>query len=373
MYVIHAAVVREKAGPLRMERLQLEAPRDDEVLIEVVATGVCHTDIAVRDQYYPVPLPAVLGHEGAGIVKEIGKAVTRFAPGDHVVMSFSTCGHCQNCLQARNGYCKDLYALNFSGRRVDGSTPLLDASGQEVSGFFFSQSSFSTLALAKETNLVKVPKDVPLELMGPLGCGIQTGAGAVINALKPEAGSSIAIFGVGSVGLAAVMAAKLVGCSTIIAVDMNPVRLEKALELGATTVLNPSDGDPVAAIQLLTGGEGVQFSLECTALPRVLRQAIEALRQTGVCGLIGAAALGTEVTLDMNNILFGRTLRGIIEGDSIPEVFIPRMIELWRQGLFPFDSLITFYPQDEINQAVLDSEHGKVLKAVVRFGSGSAQ
>jgi aryl-alcohol dehydrogenase len=372
MYDIQAAVVREQSGPFRIERLRLDDPRDDEVLVEVVATGVCHTDIVVRDQYFPVPLPAVLGHEGAGVVKRVGKQVTRFAPGDHVVMSYASCGHCHNCQQGHNGYCNELYGLNFGGRRPDGSTPYRDEQGAEVSGCFFSQSSFGSLALAKADNLVKIRRDVPLELMGPLGCGIQTGAGAVINALQPEAGSSLAVFGAGSVGLSAVMAARLVGCTSIIAVDMNPARLALARELGATAVLNAADGDPVEAIRGLTGGEGVQYSLECTALPKVLRQAVESLRQTGVCGLIGAAALGTEVTLDMNSILFGRSLRGIIEGDSVPDIFIPRLIELWRQGLFPFDKLISFYPFAEIEQAVRDSEQGKVLKAVVRFARGEA-
>lgn len=368
MLDIKAAVVRRQNGPFTIESVRIEEPREDEVLIQVVATGICHTDIVVRDQYYPVPLPAVLGHEGAGIVKKVGSRVTKVAPGDHVVMSFASCGQCSNCQQGLNGYCTELYGLNFSGCRHDGSTPYQDEQGEPISGCFFCQSSFGELSIASARNLVKIPKDVPLEIMGPLGCGIQTGAGAVINALKPPAGSSIAIFGAGSVGLAAVMAAKLVGCTRIIAVDMNPARLALALELGATDIIEAGKEDPVAVIQALTGG-GVQYSLECTALPKVLRQAVESLRQTGVCGLIGAAALGTEVLLDMNSILFGRTLRGIIEGDSVPDIFIPRLIELWRQGVFPFDRLIAFYPFTRIEEAVKDSEEGRVLKAVVRFAS----
>ncbi|WP_062386885.1 NAD(P)-dependent alcohol dehydrogenase [Pseudomonas abietaniphila] len=368
MLKVKAAVVREKFGSFGIEQLQLEEPRADEVLVEIVATGICHTDIVVRDQYYPVPLPAVLGHEGAGIVRKVGGRVTKVAPGDHVVMTYASCGECANCLQGLNGYCVELFGRNFSGARPDGSTPYQDEQGHNVSGCFFCQSSFGEMALASPRNLVKIPKDVPLEIMGPLGCGIQTGAGAVINALKPGAGSSIAIFGVGSVGLSAIMAAKLVGCTTIIAVDMNSTRLELALELGATHAIAAGTQDPVDAIRALTG-EGVQFSLECTALPKVLRQAVDALRQTGVCGLIGAAALGTEVQLDMNSILFGRTVRGIIEGDSVPDIFIPQLIELWRQGTFPFDRLISFYPFEQIEQAVKDSENGEVLKAVVRFNT----
>lgn len=367
MMTLRAAVVREKSGPFKIEKVTLEELREDEVLVEVVATGICHTDIVVRDQHYPVPLPAVLGHEGAGIVRKVGSRVTKVSPGDHVVMTFASCGECHNCQKGLNGYCNNLYGLNFSGCRKDGSTPYCDEHGHSLSGCFFNQSSFGELAIASPRNLVKVPKHVPLEILGPLGCGIQTGAGAVINALKPEAGSSIAIFGSGSVGLAAIMAAKLVGCTTIVAVDMNPARLQLALELGATHVIDARNQDVVEAVRALTAGEGVQYSLECTALPKVLRQAVESLRLTGVCGLVGAAALGTEVQIDMNSILFGRTLRGIIEGDSVPDIFIPQLIELWRQGSFPFDRLITFYPFEEIDQAVQDAEQGKVLKAVVRF------
>jgi aryl-alcohol dehydrogenase len=205
--------------------------------------------------------------------------------------------------------------------------------------------------------------------MGPLGCGIQTGAGAVMNALKPTAGSSIAIFGAGSVGLAAVMAAKVVGCATIIAVDLNDDRLALSCKLGATHTINGRQEDVVPAIQALTGGEGVQYALEATGLPKVARQAVDSLRLTGTCGVIGVSPLGTELALDMNGILFGRTVRGIIEGDSVPDIFIPQLVELWRQGRFPFDELIKFFPMSEIDEAAHASERGEVLKAVLRPGS----
>lgn len=200
--------------------------------------------------------------------------------------------------------------------------------------------------------------------MGPLGCGIQTGAGAVINALQPGAGTSIAVFGAGSVGLAAIMAAKAVGCTTIIAVDLNDQRLQLARELGATHAINGGSGDVVEQITEITGG-GAKYSLECTGLPQVLRQAVDCLRLTGVCGVVGAPALGTEVTLDVNGILFGRTVRGIIEGDSVPDVFIPQLIDLWAQGRFPFDKLVRYYPLRQIEDAVRASERGEVTKAIV--------
>ena len=365
MVDIRAAVVRSQAGAFEIEALSLEEPRPGEVLVRIAGVGVCHTDLVVRDQFFPTPLPAVLGHEGSGIVERVGLGVTKVAPGDHVVLSYASCGQCTNCLRGQHGYCPDLYGRNFTGARPDGSRPCKDGHGHEISSYFFAQSSFADLALSTERNTVKIRNDVPVEMMGPLGCGIQTGAGAVMNALKPGAGSSIAIFGAGSVGLAAVMAARVVGCATIIVADLNDDRLDLARELGATDTVNAGSDDPVASIQALTGGEGVQYSLECTGLPKVVRQAVDCLRLTGTCGIIGVAPLGTEIALDMNGLLFGRAVRGIIEGDSIPDIFIPQLIELWRQGRFPFDKLVRFYSLAEIEEAVRASESGEVLKAIL--------
>lgn len=200
---ITAAVVREKASPFQITELELAEPRNDEVLVRIVASGVCHTDLIIRDQYYPVPLPVVLGHEGSGVVEQVGKDVTKVQPSDHVVMSFFSCGNCPNCRQGKPGYCLNFYNSNFSGARLDGSSAFKQGE-TKVHGHFFGQSSFATYALASERNIVKVPKDVPLELLGPLGCGVQTGAGSVLNSLNPEVGSSIAVFGADSVGLSAV-------------------------------------------------------------------------------------------------------------------------------------------------------------------------
>ena len=365
MTEMSAAVVREKHGPFTIERVRIEEPRDGEVLVRVAGVGVCHTDLVVRDQYFPTPLPAILGHEGSGTVERVGRGVTKVAPGDHVVLSFASCGKCANCLRGQNGYCVELYGRNFSGGRPDGSSPCATCDGERVSAYFFAQSSFADYALASERNVVKVPSDVPIELMGPLGCGIQTGAGAVMNALRPDPGSSMALFGAGSVGLSAIMAARVAGCATIIAIDPNPLRRSLALELGATHTVDPGAEEPVAAVQRMAGGEGVQWSLECTGLPAVARQAVDCLRLTGVCGLIGVSPLGTEIRLDMNGVLFGRTVRGIIEGDSVADIFIPRLIELWRQGRFPFDRLVRYFAMSEIAKAVEATERGEVIKAIL--------
>jgi aryl-alcohol dehydrogenase len=285
---IRADVVREQGGPFRIETLMLEGPRRDEVLVGIVATGMCHTDMVARDKVYDVPHPIVLGHEGAGIVESVGEDVMEVAAGDPVVISYLPCGHCKPCLLGKPYYCVNTYALSFGGARLDGSTATRDADGKAVHGHFFGQSSFGTYALANERNVVKLSKDAPLELLGALGCGIQTGAGAVINALNVSAGASFVVFGAGAVGLAAVMAARLVGATTIIAADVIPSRLDTAKELGATHVINSREQDPVAAIKEITDG-GADFSLEATGRREVSRQAIESIGILGTCGIVGAA------------------------------------------------------------------------------------
>ena len=360
---IQAAVIREQSGSFDLTELDLAEPKDDEVLVRIVGVGICHTDLVCRDQYFPVPLPCVFGHEGSGVVEKVGSQVAGFEKGDHVAVTFKTCGTCDPCFEGQPGYCHDFYEQNFNGSRPDGSCALSE-NGETVHGHFFAQSSFASHALCHVSNLLKVDRSLPLELLGPLGCGIQTGAGAVMNALKPKAGTSIAIFGAGTVGLSAVMAARIVGCGTIIVVDLTDERLATATELGATHTINARDNDPVAMIQEITG-TGTHYSLECTGIPEVARQAVDCLTLTGVCGVMGVSPAGTEFNLDMNSVLFGRSVRGIIEGDSVPRVFIPRLIDLYKQGRFPFDKLISTYPFAEINQAVEDVESGKVIKPVL--------
>lgn len=365
-----AAVVRGKEQPFEVGPVKIGEPRADEVLVKVTACGVCHTDLICRDQWYPVPLPSVFGHEGSGIVEAVGENVTKVVPGDRVAMSYNSCGMCGNCLSGRPGYCKQFFEANFSGARTDGSNAYAGGNGsEEVHGHFFGQSSFATYALARERNVVKIREDVPLEMVGPLGCGIQTGAGGVLNSLRPEAGSSIVVFGTGTVGMSAVMAARVSGCAVIIGVDLKPKRLDLAMELGATHVINGSEESSVERIKEITGG-GANYSIETTASPEVFRQSVDCLTQLGTCGLIGAAAVGTEAKVDISTmLLFGHRIQGIIEGDAIPDVFIPRLLELYTQGRFPFDRLMKFYELDEINHAAEDSESGEVLKAVLKMPS----
>jgi aryl-alcohol dehydrogenase len=364
---ITAAVTESQGAPFALQELELGEPHDDEVLVEVAAAGICHTDLIVRDQWYPVPLPAVLGHEGAGSVVKIGRRVSGVSVGDRVAMTFHSCGTCSTCRSGKPSYCRSFFEHNFGASRpADGSSALSRGDGP-VHAHFFGQSSFGTHAMANERNVVKVDDGVPLEVAAPFGCGIQTGAGAIFNVLRPPAGSSIAIFGVGSVGLAAVAASMLAGCTTIVAVDLRRERLDVARELGATAVVDASAADPVAGVREATGG-GADYSIEATGSAAVLRQAVDCTGPTGVCGVIGAPAFGTEVSLDVNTVLIGgRTVRGIVEGDSVPQVFLPRLVELWKQGRFPVERFMAFYDFDQIEEAAHDAEAGRVIKSVLRM------
>jgi aryl-alcohol dehydrogenase len=363
---IKAAVVSETSGAFSIEQLELSDPNDDEVLVRIAAVGICHTDLAGRDGHLPIPPPpSVFGHEGAGVVEKVGARVTKVQPGDHVVLAWDYCGACPSCKAGKVLYCLNFFHHNFHGARPDG-TSTMRKGAQVVHGSFFCQSSFASFALANERNVVKVPQDVPLEMLGPMGCGIMTGAGAVINSFRAMPGSSIAVFGVGPVGMSAVLGAVVCGCTTIIAVDINPDRLAMAKNFGATHTVNASEQDPVETILGITGG-GAEFSLECVGNPRVFRQAVDVLPRLGVCGLTGVVPPSTEVSLNMDLIMNGRTVKGILGGDAIPDLFIPKLIELNRQGRFPFDEMISFYPFDEINRAVEDMEQGRSIKPVLKL------
>jgi aryl-alcohol dehydrogenase len=363
---VKVAVLRQTGAKLKIESAKLGAPRPTEVRVRIVATGVCHTDMVVRDQLFPTPLPIILGHEGAGIVESVGYAVTTVAPGDHVVMTYMSCGLCLPCETGHPAHCSHMHPLNFGGGRIDGST-------SPIHDHFFGQSSFSTYAVANERNVVKVSKDAPLELLGPLGCGIQTGAGSVLKALKVEAGASFAAFGAGAVGLASVMAAKVAGATTIIAVDVTPSRLELALELGATHVINSREEDPVKRIHEITGG-GVNYSLECSGRAEVLRQAIDAVTTLGTCGIVGATKVGTEVAFNINDVMIpGKRIMGIVQGDVVANAFIPTLVDLYMQGRFPFDKLCRFYSFDQVNEAMADSERGVTIKPILRMPTSADQ
>jgi len=354
-YKIRAAVLRKKGGPLKIETLEMEGPRENEVLVRVVASGICHTDIDFVDEWDEADTPVVLGHEGAGVVEQIGRRVRGVKRGDHVVLSYQSCGHCRQCRSGRPAHCKSIYEANFGFQRLDGSNALQQSG---VRGHFFGQSSFATHVLASERNLVAVPKDLSLELLAPLGCGLQTGAGTVMNSLKVSKGKSIAIFGMGAVGIAAVMAARIVGADPIVGVDIVPMRLQLALKLGATHVIDNRHNKIASRISDITGG-GVDYVVETTAHPKMHQLAIDVLNPRGIVALLTG-----ENGVDLSE---GRKTLGIIEGDAVPQRFIPKLIDLYRAGEFPFDRLVKFYDFSEINPAIADAKRGVTIKPVLRI------
>jgi aryl-alcohol dehydrogenase len=357
--------MEEKSGKFNLDSLDLDAPQSNEVLVKITATGICHTDLHARDGYFAMPYPAVYGHEGAGVVAAVGSAVEHLAAGDHVVISFPWCGECEHCREDRRSYCQRGRELKSGGVRADGSMTM-GRNGAPVYGPFFQQSSFASHALAPARNAFKVRRDAPLEFFGPLGCGLQTGAGAVLDVMQPEAGKSFAVFGAGSVGLAGLMAAKLAGCDPIIAVDVRANRLELARSLGATHAIDNAREDAVRKIREITGG-GAHFALETSALSPVFRQAVDCLLTRGTCALVGSALRGTEVSFEMSTLQAGRTVRGVIQGDSRPDQFIPYLVDLFVAGKFPIDRLVTFYDFTAINQAAADAVYGTTIKPVLRM------
>ncbi len=358
-YQIQAAVLRKKGGPLKIESLEMEGPRDDEVLVRLVASGICHTDINFCDGWEEADNAVVLGHEGAGVVERVGKRVKSLKRGDHVVLSYQSCGHCRQCRSGHPAHCQHFYEANFGFQRLDGSNAL-HRSG--VLGHFFGQSSFATHALATERNLVKVSKDLSLEVLAPLGCGLQTGAGTVVNSLRVSKGASLAVFGTGAVGLAAVMAARLAGAHPIIGVDRKPKRLKLALQLGATHVIDNRRQDVTGRIVQITG-RGVDYVVETTASPKMHQLAIEVLNPHGVVALLTGES-GTD------SLPEGRRTLGIIQGDAVPQQFIPKLIQLYREGEFPFDRLLKFYDFGDINRAIADARRGDTIKPVLRISKG---
>lgn len=362
---IIAAVANSVETPFELKTLDLKEPGPDEILIKIHASGVCHTDAAVKQQHIPAPLPMVLGHEGAGVVEVVGASVQGYEVGDHVLMSFDSCGSCPACKRGYPTYCANFVALNILGDLVTGTTRLSEA-GQPINGSFFGQSSFATHAVVTTRNLVKIDKDLPLDVLAPMGCGIQTGMGTVINTLAPSAGSSLAVFGTGSVGLSGIIAAKITGCAKIIAVDIKQSRLDLAADLGATHTIDGSDTQKVVTqIHAITGG-GVNYAFDTTGVPAVARAAIDAMCSQGVLALVAAPPGGTELSIDMPmTVATGKTIRGVIEGDAVPSEFIPKLIEFYRAGQLPLEKMITKYPFDQINQAFNDVETGKTLKPIL--------
>ncbi len=361
-----AAVVNEAAGQFVLEQIELSAPRKDEVIVQLEASGMCHADLAARAGHIPFPLPAVLGHEGVGRIVELGSAVTEVAVGDRVVISFSWCGHCSACMAGAPVYCQDWPRLNLvGGCRLDGSATVSRA-GESLHGHYFGQSSFSRRVVTAAHSVVRVPEDVPASVLAPLGCGVQTGVSAVTTVLRPGPGARVAVFGVGAVGLSAIMGLRITPATQIIAVDIHPKRLALARELGATDTIDASGGGVAEQIAQLTGGRGLSGAVETSGNLGSLRTAIASLGSAGTCVVIGVPRAGEAVAVDVVNLV-ARGLRvvGTNQGDAVPRTFIPQLIDLYQHGRLPVEKIVTCFDFAEINQAAAASLDGSVIKPVL--------
>lgn len=353
---------------LKVQDVELDgALLDQEVLVRVVACGVCRADLDCVAQRSPFPLPAVLGHEGTGVVEQVGAKVERVKPGDHVIMAFPNDGTCSNCLAGKPRRCLNGEALMWGGKRYDGSVSAWSRDGATLSGHLFQQSAFATHAVATEMNCVVVPADAPLDLF-VIGCGVMTGAGGVLNVLRPEPGSSIVVLGVGGVGSAAVMAARIAGCATIIAIDPRLNRREIALAIGATHALDPADGDLPARVKAITGA-GADYLISCTPDNEAISHVLDLVAIGGVCGMIGDPGKGIEARFVVSELLGGsKTIRGINGGDAVAPTFLPELIAAHRRGLFPLEKVIRHYPLEEVARAFADVESGATIKPVILIG-----
>lgn len=361
---VKAAVISEINQSYTFETLNLAELKSDEVRVRIVATGICHSDDALRLGHAEFPFPAVLGHEGSGIVEQVGSNVKNVQAGDHVVLAYAYCHHCEHCQEGIPAACQDWLSLNWGSVHPDGSPFFTREDGTVVNNFFH-QSSFATHTNVKESNLIKVSKDLDLRLLGPLGCGLMTGVGTVVNGLEAKPGSSIAIFGTGAVGLAAMMAAKISGCSTIIAVDIHDARLELAKELGATHTINSKNQDALEAIREITQQKGVNYSIDTTGVSAVMKTSLDVLAIRGVAAPIAVTNNDLTINTLTDLALASKNMIGVLMGSTVPQLTIPKMLSFFAAGQFPFDRLIKMYNFADINQASADSLSGKTIKPVL--------
>lgn len=364
-----AAVARGANQPFTIEEVSVGGPRAGEVLVRIAGVGLCHTDLVFRDQFDAFAKPGILGHEGAGVIEAVGEGVDGLAVGDRVVLGFSSCGECSRCAEDLPSYCVQFVPMNYAGMRLDDGSTAYSGNGEErMSSHFFGQSSFATLAVTRARNVVKVPDDtaVSLELLGPLGCGLMTGAGAVMKSMACKAGSSLIVFGGGPVGLAAVMAGKVQGCSHVILVEPVAARRDIALELGATHAIDPAAGDVGEAVRAILP-LGVDAALDTTGNVGVIEAGLANLAPHGIIGLVGVPKdMTASVSVNIAALMTpGLRIIGIIEGDAVPQDFIPELLALNAKGQFPFERLVQTFPLSQINEAIEAQATGQCIKVVL--------
>ncbi|KAL4957650.1 chaperonin 10-like protein [Aspergillus filifer] len=371
-----AYLVEEKGGPFVLKDVVLDGVEPDELLLELKFTGLCHTDLVVQQGLMPLgAFPAVLGHEGTGVIRQVGSGVKNqsLKEGDQVFLSFRSCQDCSFCHSGKFGACVHTTDLNFVRSRLDKSklSPISLPDGSPVHGQFFGQSSLSRLAIVSERSVVKCDVEFPLEKLGPLaplGCGYLTGAGTVANVLRPKPTSSIVIMGMGAVGIAALLAAKAIGVSKILAIDIVDQKLDLALSLGASHSLNTLNNPDIPAGVRQYFADGADFILDTTGVPKVLQAAIGALAHGGTFTLVGAMPPDTELTFNALDILTGcKRIIGVIEAWSNPQEFIPQLVEWYKDGKFPIDKIVQVYPAGELDKALEDLKAGKVIKPVLSW------
>ena len=357
-----AAIFHGVNEPLTIEQVDIDKPGPREVLVRTVASGVCHSDLHFIEGLYPYPPPAVLGHEAAGVVEAVGDQVTYVKPGDHVISCLSVfCGHCDMCVTGRTHLCR-----NPELRRGFNEKPRLSQGGSPVNQFL-NISSFAEQMLLHEHAIVKIREDMPLDRAALIGCGVMTGVGAVLNTAKVPAGSSVAGFVAGGVGLAAIQGARIAGAGKIIAVDMIENKLATARQLGATHIVDASSHDPVQSIREITGG-GVEYAFEAIGLGKVAEQAFDALASGGTATIIGMIPVGQKVTLDGPSFLSEKKIQGCTMGSNRFRVDMPRYVDFYMDGRLKLDEMITKTgPLEDVNEAFRAMKAGEVNRTVLMF------
>ena len=360
-----AAVLNQPNGPFDIEQVLVDQPGPGEVLVAIKAVGICHTDLVVASGAMGLQFPAVLGHEGAGIVEAVGAGVTAVAPGDKVLLTFNSCGSCKPCGKGEPAYCQQFVPLNMIAARDDGSSRVHRGATQ-VSDNFFGQSSFATKCIANERNVLKLDADADLAVLAPLGCGIQTGVGAVLRSLQAKDGESLVVLGGGAVGLSALLGGLIAKCSHVIVIEPQEGRRALATELGATHTIDPAAGDPVAAVRAILP-DGADMVVDTSGHMPIVAQAVNMIANRGRIGLVGVpGSLDAVLPVPVVQwITIGGTVRGIIEGDSDPATFLPELIAHHKAGRLPIEKFSTTYPLTQINQAIADAHSGKCIKAVL--------
>lgn len=362
-----AAVLHRAKEPLRLETVEVLPPGPGEVTVRIEAAGVCHSDLHVMKGDLAMKTPIILGHEGAGVVEEIGAGVTSVEPGDHVIPIWRmSCGRCEYCLGGRPALCDVGTAMRFTGLMPDGRTRFRDAAGGSIL-HYAGVSTFSQRSTMPEAAVVKIPKSVSFEHAALVGCGVITGYGAVMHATRVMPGSRVAVVGCGGIGLNIVQTARLAGATTIVAVDRVPAKLDYARRMGATHLVDACENDPVAAVLDLTGGLGVDHAFEAIGLAEPIEQAYDMTRKGGVCVVVGIAPPAARARINVNALVYAeKTLKGSIYGSTRPRIDLLTLLDLHAQGRIDLDTLLTrTYPLSQINEAYAALERGEVARSLV--------